>query len=126
MKEEDNNQENGNELKNYTSLFTKEEIESGRTMSIISYISVLVLIPYFNKGKNKYVDWHAKQGMNIFIYEALLFCFDKIISPFLPGIGFLGYIGIVFLTILSLISIIYVISGEARELPIIDKIKIIR
>ena len=124
MKESDEN--NNNELKDYTSNFTKEDIEKGRTMAILCYLSILVLIPYFSKKKNPYVNFHAKQGMNILIYEVMLYAFDNIVSKISPGIGFLAYIGILFLIVLSLLAIINVISGEARELPIIEKIKIIK
>jgi len=122
---EENNQ-NNNEVTNHTSKFSKEEIEKGRTMSIVSYLSILVLIPYFSERNNKYVVFHAKQGMNLFIYEILLYAIDNIVSGFLPAIGFIAYIGLMFLFVLSILSIVYVINGEARELPILEKIKIIR
>ena len=38
-------------------------------MGIIAYFSLLALIPYFCEKKNKFVVYHAKQGMNLLIFE---------------------------------------------------------
>lgn len=119
-----------NDVKNDSKKFTKKEIEDGKGMSILAYISILALIPYLTEKENKYVMYHAKQGMNLFIIEVIvgalapllcliLFLIAPLVSLILSIVGFA-------LLILSIIGIINVCNGEAKELPIINKIKIIK
>jgi uncharacterized membrane protein len=115
-----------NDLPNYTSMFTKDQIEKGKVMGIISYISVIALVVYFLEKNNPYVQFHAKQGLNLFIYEAIFYSADAILSGFLPFFGFIAYIGEIALAVLSLFGIVYAINGEARGLPVIDKIAIVK
>ena len=48
-----------NDVKDQTSEFTKEEIDNGKGMAILSYIGILVLIPYFAEKNNKFVVFHS-------------------------------------------------------------------
>lgn len=54
-----------NDVKDESKSFDKKEIESGKGMAILSYI--LPFIPYFAEKDNKYVRYHAVQGMNLLI-----------------------------------------------------------
>ena len=105
--------------------FTKKDIEDGKLMGILAYLGILSLIPYLTEKNNKFVIYHAKLGLNLFIIEIIasvalsLLVFTIILIPVIPliEIGFL---------VLSIIGIVNVCNGEAKELPIIDKIKIIK
>ncbi|MBR6133689.1 MAG: DUF4870 domain-containing protein [Bacilli bacterium] len=97
-------------------------------MCILSYFGILALIPYLSKKDDDFIQFHAKQGLNIFIIE--------IIASF--GIGFIS--GLTGLSILSLAStavsvfalaldimgIVAATKGERKVLPLMDKVKIIK
>jgi uncharacterized membrane protein len=134
MREEDNNN-NGNNQNNqdykidfedHTKEFTPEEIKSGKAMSILAYISILCLIPFFMEKKNRYVVFNAKQGLNLFIYEAILYMIDSVTSSFMPALSFLAYFCELLLIVYSLVGIIYVVSNQARELPFLKRISFIK
>lgn len=119
-----------NEVKDDSKKFNKTDKEEGKGMAILSYIGPLALIPFLVEKKNKFVIYHAKQGMNLMILELIL----GVVTPIACIILFLlaglvalisGTIGLLF-TILSIIGIINVCNGEAKELPIINKIKLIK
>ena len=95
-------------------------------MSVLSYLSVLALIPYFTEKNNPYVKFHAKQGMNIFIYEAILSALDGFLTPFTGLFGFVAYLGLVAFAILSIIGLVFALTGEAKEVPFLSKIAIIK
>ena len=125
----DNNNSNNNANifnEDHTSEFTQADINSGKLMSILSYISILVLIPFLTEKRNKYVIFHAKQGMNLFIYEAILYMIDTVTDPFLPALSFFAYVLELVLFVYSLVGIIYVVSNTARDLPYLNKIKIVK
>ena len=54
-----------NDVKDDSKSFDKKEIESGKGMAVLAYI--IPLIPYFVEKENKFVKYHATQGMNLFI-----------------------------------------------------------
>lgn len=118
------------DVKDDSSKYSKDEIESGRSLSILCYLGILVLIPYFTEKKNNYVLYHVKQGFNLLLIE--LICF-AVLELSVRIIWFLGGLVSIFATLLclfyfglSIAGIIYAYDGKAKELPVINKIKIIK
>lgn len=107
---------------------------SGKAMSILSYIGFLVFIPFFAEKENPFVRFHAKQGMNLLIDGAIamgaawitnfIFMWIPVIRWFIiPFVNTAVYGGI---TALAVIGIVYAAKGKAKELPIINKLRIIK
>lgn len=118
------------------STYDKKDIEDGKAMGILAYLNFLSLIPFFAEKKNKFVVYHAKQGLNLFILTtgaaiAISILFGIIICmPILWGLLFIASllstaVGI-FTLVMSILGIIQVINGKTEELPLIGKIKIIK
>ena len=103
---------------------TMKKLDDNKIIVILSYIGVLCLIPLFTKKDDKFVFFHAKQGLVLFIVEIITYfiltipVFGWIIAPIASLIWFA----------LSIVGIINVLGGEMKELPILgkfaDKIKI--
>ena len=96
---------------------TPKKIDDNKVIAILSYIGVLCLIPLLMKKDDKFVFFHAKQGLVLFIVE--------IITYFVLMIPILGWIiapiaSLIWLT-LSIIGIVNVLGGEMKELPILGK-----
>ena len=109
--------------------FTKKEIDDGKFMAILSYIGILALIPYLAEKNNKFVMYHAKVGLNLFLLEVIASValsalgFTIILLPLIALASPVVGIGSV---VLSIIGIVNVCNGEAKELPVIEKIKIVK
>lgn len=102
--------------------FSEKEKEDGKIMAILSYIGFLSLIPYLAEKDNKWVKYHAIQGVNLLIIEAILYAVKMI-----PLLGWIvGWLGSIVTLVISIIGIINVCNGEAKELPIVGKIKFIK
>ena len=119
------------DVKDETDSFDKKDIESGKVMAILSYLGILVLIPYFAEKNNKYVAYHAKQGLNLFIIEIIAsFAFSIFTAIFglllFFVVGILGAALSLASLALTIIGIVNVCNGKARELPVINKFKIIK
>lgn len=112
-----------NDVKDTTNEYSKEDIENNKIMSIVCYLSFLVLIPFFFEKKSKWVKFHAKQGMNLFVYEVIVLLLSKIL--FFIG-DVIGVISSLVFFILSLVGIINVCNSRAKELPILNKISLIK
>lgn len=127
-------------LNDTTANYTKEEIDSGKLMSVLAYLGVLVLIPYFAEKENKFVRYHAIQGLNLFIVNLIVSAGLVLVSllativfmiPVLGWIlGTLLYfvIGLVpiGLFVLTVLGVVYAIQGNAKEMPIVNKVKFIK
>ncbi len=154
MSENKNLKDKANDLlknvKDDSKKFDKKEIESGKGMAILSYI--IAPIPYFAEKNNKYVKYHAIQGMNLLIiaiaYSAIYWLLSSVIKvKGSCGYGYWGEwaealgatckvtpwwvtvplsivgIGVGLLFILGIIN---VCNGKAKELPIVNKLKIFK
>jgi len=128
----------------------KKEIEEGKGMAILAYI--IALIPYFaGDKKNKFVRFHAIQGMNIFIIAAgysiiagiihsivwsaiIGSCTNSLLTLSLSGcnyglastIGFIIWLPAWVIGIVSIIGIVNAVNGKEKEVPILGKVKIIK
>ncbi|MDR3298053.1 MAG: hypothetical protein LBT19_01615 [Candidatus Nomurabacteria bacterium] len=127
---------------------TKEEIKEGKGLAIIAYI--IALIPFLaGDKKNKFIRFHAVQGMNIFICTLILWAASWLLNSIIGAImvgsavtlsagGVAGSLGILVLVnavfglaftvlgVLDIVGLIYAAQGQAKEIPIINKIKFIK
>ena len=102
----------------------EKDVAENKGMAAIGYLGILFLIPLLAKKDSPYAQFHAKQGMVLFI------CW--IIASFVWVIPFLGWvIGAIAnlgLFILFIMGLINALSGKTTPLPIIgsyaEKIKI--
>lgn len=117
---------------NSSSIFTKEEMESGKAMAILSYI--IPLIPYFAEKNNKWVRFHAVQGMNLLIVAIAVNILTSVLFSMLWSIswrlwGILSTLSSVVnigIAVLCVIGIVNVCQEKAKELPLISKVKIFK
>jgi len=96
------------------------QINDGKIFAILSYLSVLCIIPLLLKKENDFEEndfvlQHGKQGLVLFVGEVAVFIVH-IIIPWIwnPGIFVFG--------VLSFFGIISVLQGRIIKLPFISKI----
>ena len=104
----------------YTSSFNPQDIQKNKTMSILAYIGILVLIPIFAAKDSAYAKFHANQGLLLLIAEAA-------VGLVFGLLGLIPYVGVVFQILLwvcevifcalSLIGLVNAVFDKAKELP---------
>ena len=118
------------DVKDETDKYDKKDIESGKVMAILSYIGILCLIPYFAEKNNPFVVYHAKQGLNLFLLEVIASVAISVLSVILFllffVVGLIGFAVGVCGFALSIMGIINVCNGKAKELPIVNKLKLVK
>jgi uncharacterized membrane protein len=128
------------DLKDSTAEFTKEEIDAGKAMAVLSYIGILCLIPYFAEKNNKYVRYHSVQGLNLFLVSLIVSVAAAVLAfvgAFLALIPVLGFILFAIISLvcsllplgtfaLEIMGVVYAFQDKAKELPIVNKYKIIK
>jgi len=86
-----------------------KDIEDNKFLSAIGYIWFLFLVPLFLKRDSKFAQFHAKQGLVIFIVELL---------GFIPIIGWFLYIVAIVFVVLGIKA---ALEGKYWEMPILGK-----
>ncbi len=89
-----------------------------KLLSAIGYLFIFFLIPLLGKRNNEYVQFHAKQGMLLFVsWFAVLFL------GMIPVIGWLLIVpvGVIGLSLLSVIGLVNALSGRMTPVPILGK-----
>ena len=98
----------------------QKDAEDNKSVAVLSYVWILFLVPLLAKKDSKFCQFHAKQGLVLFIVELVASLF-----LWIPLIGQL--LGLV-LIIVAIIGILKVLSGEMYKIPYIydwsEKIKI--
>ena len=125
-----------------TNYYDKEDIEQNKLMSILAYFGPLSLIPYFVSKESKFAQYHAKQGLNLFIIESVVGVFSyfltlifqiskmcgswgcEVFTPFWITIP-INFVQTI-IGVIALIGLIYACQGKAKEVPILGKFKIIK
>lgn len=97
-------------------------------MCILCYLGILALVPFLSKKEDAFIQFHAKQGLNLFIV-----CFIASLAvSFIQGLTGLSILGLVssaisiFEIVLMIMGIIAATKGEMKVLPLMDQIKIIK
>ncbi len=127
-------------IKDYTDSFSLEEIESGKALSIVSYL--IPLVPFILSKKNNYVKFHTLNGMNI-LFTYLIFLILKRTLSYIFGTPcdlvsglkciilpislriFFAFINMLF-SFIVLYGVLNVCNNKAKEIPIISKIKLFK
>ncbi|HBP01599.1 MAG TPA: hypothetical protein DD454_05320 [Candidatus Moranbacteria bacterium] len=87
-----------------------KDVQENKLWALLSYFGVLVLIPLLAKRDSKFVQFHAKQGLILFIGEFFIW---------IPVFGWI--LGIIIL-VLWIMGIISVLSGNMKPLPIVGEL----
>ncbi|MBO9673142.1 MAG: DUF4870 domain-containing protein [Sphingobacteriaceae bacterium] len=94
-----------------------------KTLSIISYITLIGwLVAYFT-GKDKadaLLKYHLRQSLGIAIVSIIFNILFTIIASIVPSLSFLGFVGYAFV-ILWIIGIINAANGALKPIPLIGK-----
>lgn len=83
------------------------DVEINKAVAALSYIWILFLIPLLLKRKSEFAQFHAKQGMVMFLLSLL---------TIIPLFGQLLFF---VLLIVSVVSIVKVVNGEWWEIPFV-------
>jgi len=117
-----------------------KDVQDNKAMAVLSYISLLVLVPIFAAKESPYARYHANQGLVLLIFSIANSMLLSILAPvatlltaILPPVGII--VGIlaslppiigVALFVFMIIGIVHAAKGEMKELPLIGKIRILK
>lgn len=93
----------------------RESTVSARVLAVMSYLGILSLVPLVVSRKNSYVQFHARQGIVLWIWELL-----AVYTLLLPVMGtFFFQLSVITCLVLSAVGLVSVLLGRAWRLPLI-------
>ena len=118
-----------NELMQSEDLTKNYDIQDINAKGILSYIGILVLVPIFTARESRFAMFHAEQGITLCI-GAHIIAFLSIIFGLIPVVGWVfsllfGLVGLALL-VLMIIGIVNAANGQAKQIPVLGKIRLIK
>ena len=115
------------------------DAQNNKTMGILAYLGILVLVPIFAARESQFARYHANQGLVLAIAEVAFAIVYSIIVSILTGLllstgawgllsvltTILGLLWLVFL-VLAIIGIVNAINGRCRPLPVIGRFTLLK
>lgn len=105
------------------------EQKNSQFMSVLAYLGILALIPYFAKPQDEFTAFHTRQGMRLLVAEAITWAASFAAASFyyaIPGLFglLLALVQFVWLgwLILSILGIVNVVQGKKAPLPILGSL----
>jgi uncharacterized membrane protein len=113
----------------FTKNYDIQDINANKPMGILSYIGILVLVPIFTARESRFAMFHAEQGITLCI-GAHIIAFLSIIFGLIPVVGWVfsllfGLVGLA-LFVLMIIGIVNAANGQAKQIPVLGKIRLIK
>jgi len=100
---------------------TETDIQQNKGMAIIAYI--LFFVPLLAAKESPYAQYHARQGLNLFLLALAV----NVVLGIIPILGWLllpfANIGIL---VLLIIGILAAANGQVKPLPLIGKYQILK
>ena len=115
-----NNMMNTNDT---TSQFDPQDINNNKGMSVLAYIGFLFLVPLLACPNSKFARYHTNQGLVLGVVTGILGIIP--IAGLIIG-GLLSAVGGIFTLVLMIMGIINAAQGQAKELPLIGKITLLK
>ncbi|WP_411030886.1 DUF4870 domain-containing protein [Spongiimicrobium sp. 3-5] len=101
----------------------EKTINEGKTMAIISYITLIgVLIAYLmnNDKKNAFAKFHIGQALRVWLLGVVLAIGGTMLVIF-TGIGAFGYLSWV-AWILAVLGLVNAVNGKTEKVPLVGSI----
>lgn len=99
-------------------VYDARDIESNKVMAILAYIWILFLVPLLGAKDSKFAQFHAYQGVALFILWVLVNILGWILPYTLSGLTTIFSLGVL---VLAVIGVMNAYQGKAKPLPIIGK-----
>lgn len=83
------------------------DAEVNKNITVLSYVWILCLVPLLSKRDSKFAQFHAKQGLILFI------------ASFLSWFPIIGQLIMLIIIVVSIMGILKTLNGEWWKIPFI-------
>lgn len=117
-----------------TAEFDPADIAANKAMALLAYIGILVLIPLLAAKNSKYARFHTNQGLVLLLAEIAFSVVRGIVMAIMGAISsvlstifsILFWVVSLLFLVLLILGIVNAVTGKAKELPVIGKLRLIK
>lgn len=91
------------------------DVKENKGISFLSYIGILVLVPLLTKKESPFAQFHAKQGLGLFVFGVVISLIMAI--PFLGWV--VGVVGYIMYLVFMIMGLVNVGKGVMKPLPVV-------
>ena len=122
-------------MNDFTDQYSPKDIQKNKGIAILSYLSILVLVPLFGGKSSPFARFHSNQGLVLLCAQVILYLLHTGLNFLFGKFGLLSLqISLNFLfTVLCILCLTFLVmgimnasGGKAKELPLLGKIRLIR
>ncbi len=99
---------------------TPEDIERNKVVAALSYLWILFI--FYWLVDSRFVKFHAKQSLVIFLGDIILFIVGLFAGGIIPMWGLISLILRLLLFVLRVMGFVYAITGKTERLPVVADI----
>lgn len=97
----------------------KKDVEENKGVAALGYVFILCFVPLLMAKDSKFAQFHAKQGLVLFIAEVALMVLSNILI-FIPVFGwFVMMVAYFAVTIAAIVGLLKALEGEMWEMPVL-------
>ncbi len=94
----------------------EDDVLEGKVLAILSYLSILCIIPLIFQKDNRFVLAHSKQGLVLFVAEVAVFILHIILGTWFLKLGMFALLS------LSFFGLLAVLRGQHIQIPFVSSI----
>lgn len=110
----------------FTDQMDPGDIQQNKTVAIFAYFGILFIIPLLAAPNSRFAKFHANQGLVLFLIECAFSVCISVVSWFAFLRYIVGSFAVIAVIIFIVLGVVNAANGEAKELPLIGKISIIK
>ena len=96
---------------------TEQDIEEGKGLAIIAYLTIIgTIIAYFmnNDKKNPFTNFHVRQALGLWLTYFILAWVVSAVNSWFATLGFWVFFGVLFIY-----GFVNAIAGKAQSVPLV-------
>jgi len=93
-----------------------QQIVEGKIFALLSYLSILCIIPLVFKKDNPFVLRHSKQGLILFLGEVAVFIMHIVLGSWILRLGMFVF------GVFSFIGLITSLQGREVHMPVVSRL----
>lgn len=90
-----------------------KDVESNKVVAALSYLGILFLVPLLAAKQSKFAQFHAKQGLVLFVAE--------VVVSFVGWIPFFGWAAALVVFLAAVYGFLQALQGVYWEIPYVGK-----